>query len=221
MDIEKIKAILFDLDGVLVDSEPLHFEAHQKALEHFGIKLALEDYMDFGVAKGDDNLYQKTAEKYGVEIDKQEISKLKRQIYRDIFAEKGRLIDGIEESLKKFHAEYELALVSSGSKESIDFVLEKIGLKKYFKVVVTGDDVERVKPFPDIYLKAIKALAFEKEFCVAIEDSVTGIEAAKSAGIKCIAIPNEFTKNQDLSRADAMVEKLEDLNEGLIVAIKQ
>ena len=208
---ENIKAILFDFDGVIVDSEPLHFEAHKKALVDFGVDLTFDDYMDFGVSKGDNNLYEKVAQKYGVKIDKEVISKTKKQIYREIFDEKAELIPGILESLEKFSEKYDLAIVSSGVKSSIEYAIDKFNIGKYFKFVITGDDVERVKPFPDVYLKAIELLGHKKEDCVAIEDSETGLEAAKNAGIKCIAISNEFTRNQDFSRADMLLSSTKDL----------
>lgn len=208
---ENIKAILFDFDGVIVDSEPLHFEAHKKALKNFRVELTFEDYMDFGVSKGDNNLYEKVSQKYGVKIDKEVISKTKKQIYREIFDEKAELIPGILEALKKFSKRYDLAIVSSGVKSSIEYAIDKFDIGKYFKFVVTGDDVEKVKPFPDVYLKSIELLGLEKENCIAIEDSETGLEAAKNAGIKCIAIPNEFTKNQNFSSAEMLLSDIKEL----------
>lgn len=212
---QKIKAILFDLDGVLIDSEPLHFEAHKKAAAHYGIDLSLEDYMQFGVATGDDFLYGKMSEKFGVEINKDEISEMKKQHYREILDEKGKLMPGISEVLQKFSPEYELAIVSSGTSDSVEYVLAKFDIRKYFKAIITGDDVRNVKPFPDVYLKALEKLGISRDECVAIEDSATGIEAAKAAGIRCIAIPNDFTKNQDFSKADALLSEAGELGNHL------
>lgn len=216
MNQEKIKAILFDMDGVIVDSEPLHFEAHKKALEHFGIEMTLEDYIKHGVASGDDHIYEKMSEKSGKTIDKKEISAIKKQFYREIFDEKGKLIPGILEALQDFSKGYKLALVSSGTMNAIEYVLEKLNIKNYFSLIVCGEDVERVKPFPDLYLKAIELLNIKRENCIAIEDSATGISAAKEAGLKCIAIPNEFTKNQDLSRADIIMENIKEIDKNIL-----
>ena len=206
-----IKAILFDFDGVIVDSEPLHFEAHKKVLKTFGINLTLEDYMEFGIAKGDDNLYEKVPQKYEMKIDKEAMSKIKRLVYREIFNEKAKLIPGILETLKKFSKEYNLVIVSSGVGDTVRYGLKKLGVSEYFKFVITGDDAKEVKPAPDVYFKAIKLLGYNKENCIAIEDSETGIEAAKNAGIKCIAIPNDFTKKQDFSRADVILSSIKEL----------
>lgn len=213
----KIKAILFDLDGVIVDSEPLHFEAHKKALEYFGIELMLEDYLKFGLAKGDESLYKNISEKFDVPIDREKISSLKREYYKEIFNEKGMMVPGILEALQNFSRKYELAVVSSGL--LVGFVVDKFDIGKYFKIFVTGENIKRVKPFPDIYLEALEKMGLSKEECVAIEDSKTGVEAAKSAGIKCIAIPNEFTKNQDFSKADVVLSGIKEVNEDFIESI--
>lgn len=211
-----IKAIFFDMDGVLVDSEPLHFEAHKKALENFGVTLTLNDYMDFGVAKGDENLYEKAAQKYGVVIDEDKISEIKKQIYKEIFAHNGEIIDGVKETLAELFVKYDLAIVSSGAKDVVRYVLEKSELFEYFKFIVTGDDVKNVKPHPDVYLKAMELAGVNGDECVAIEDSQSGVEAAKNAGIRCIAIPNNFTKNQDLSLANQTVSSARELQKVIL-----
>ena len=215
MDNNKIKAVIFDMDGVIVDSEPLHFEAHKKALEKFGIELSLEDYMDFGVAQGDDNLYEKAAQKFDIKIDKEEISKLKKRIYREIFDQKAELRVGVLELIKILCKKYDLAIASSGTKDVVNHVVERFSLGDYFKVIVTGDDVERVKPYPDIYIKASQLLYASENECIALEDSETGVSAAKSAGIRCIAVPCDFTRSQNLSKADLILDDLEEVTNKL------
>ena len=160
-------------------------------------------------------MYEKVSQKYGIEIDRDAIDKTKKQIYKEIFDEKAELTPGILEKLDEFSKKYDLAVVSSGAGSSIKYAIEKLGIGKYFKVIVTGDDVERVKPFPDVYLKAIELLGLEKENCIAIEDSQTGLESAKNAGIKCIAIPNNFTKNQDFSKADVVLNNIKEIGDKL------
>lgn len=208
-----IRAILFDLDGVIIDSEPLHFEAHKEILKDYGIELTLDDYLDFGVAKGDDNLYRKVSERPGILLDKNKISKRKKQAYCKILDKKGKLMPGVLEILQDFSKKYDLAIVSSGIKASVEYVLEKFDIKKYFKIIIAGEDADRVKPFPDVYLKALEKLNYSKNECLAIEDSETGIKAANNAGLKCIAIPNEFTKNQDFSSADMLLSNINELKE--------
>lgn len=203
-----IKAIIFDLDGVLVDSEPIHFKAHRRALDSFGIHLTLDDYMDFGVAKGDLNLYTKASQKYVVAIDFEKIASLKKELYKNLINEKSELMDGVIEVLETLSQKYILAIASSGEKSAVSFILQKFDIEKYFDFIVTGNDVEKVKPNPDIYLKVVELMDLKKEECIAIEDSESGLIAAKEAGIKCVVVPCDFTKAQDFSRADIVIDKL-------------
>ena len=189
-----IKGVLFDLDGIIVDSEPLHFEAHQKALKQFGINITLDDYLEFGVAKGDASLFDEASKKYGVAIDKEKVSRLKKKLYKDIFCRKAAPREGVLDLFEDLSGKYTLAITSSGAKEVIGLVLEKLGLENKFETVVSGNDVERVKPFPDIYEKVLDLLGLESADCVAIEDSESGLLAAKGAKIKCIVVPCKFTK---------------------------
>ena len=202
----KIKAIIFDMDGVIVDSEPVHFEAHQKSLREFGMDLSLEEYLKFGVATGDKFLYENIAKKYpGKPISVKDIHIRKKEIYKELTKTKLELREGILKLLSDLSAKYRLAIASSGEKEIVMFVLEKFKIADYFEVIVTGGDIERVKPFPDVYLKAIEKLDLQKDECVAIEDSETGLRAAVSAGIICIAVPCTFTESQDFTGADVKV----------------
>jgi len=125
-------------------------------------------------------------------------------------------MDGVLETLEYLKDKYDLAIVSSGVRDINEFVMHKFNLEPYFKIVITGDDVERVKPFPDVYLKALETLGRKKEECVAIEDSQTGLDSAKSAGIACIVIPNNFTKAQDFSHADRVIADIKELRNYVI-----
>jgi HAD superfamily hydrolase (TIGR01509 family) len=212
-----IKSVLFDLDGVIVDSEPLHFEAHRKALKQFGINITIQDYMEFGVAKGDASLFEEASRKYGVEIDKEEVSKLKKELYRNIFRKRAAPREGFSDLIEKLGDDYTLAITSSGGRDTIEFVIEKFGLGSKFKTIISGDDVKRVKPFPDIYEKALNILGLGSADCIAIEDSESGLLAAKGANIKCIVVPCKFTRKQNFSKADFIFEELGEIIEAKIL----
>jgi putative hydrolase of the HAD superfamily len=208
-----IKAIIFDLDGVIVDSEPLHFEAHQKALKEFGMEISLKEYLAFGVATGDGFLYEKISEKYPEKIlSVADIRRRKKYIYKELSKDKLQLREGVADLLDKLSGNFVLTLASSGEKEIVEFVLDKFGLQNYFEIVISGNDVEKVKPNPDIYLKNVEKLGLDKKECIAIEDSQTGLRAAKAAGLKCIVVPCEFTQTQNFSEADVVFEKLTEIN---------
>ncbi|MDI6777985.1 MAG: HAD family phosphatase [Patescibacteria group bacterium] len=206
-----IKSVLFDLDGIIVDSEPLHFEAHQKALRQFGVNITIQDYMEFGVAKGDANLFEKVSKKYGVELNKEKVSKSKKKLYKEIFCEKAVPREGVLDLIKNFSERYALAITSSGAGDIIDFVIDKFSLGNKFKAIISGDDVKKVKPHPDIYEKALGLLELGSTDCIAVEDSESGLLAAKGAGIKCIVVPCDFTKEQNFSIADYIFEGFEEI----------
>lgn len=212
-----IKGVLFDLDGVIVDSEPLHFEAHQKALRQFGINITIQDYLEFGVAKGDASFFEEASKKYGIEIDKKKISRLKKELYKEIFQRYAKPRKGVLDLIENLSDRYILAITSSGSREIIEFVLDRFSLGRKFTTIISGDDVERVKPFPDIYEKALSLLKLRSVDCVAIEDSRNGLLAAKGAKIKCIVVPCEFTKTQDFSKADFIFDELGEIIDSKIL----
>ncbi len=207
------------MDGTIVDSEPLHFEAFKESFKQFGINLTMDDYMDFGVAKGDRELVEKLSEKYQIRIGMEKALKAKEKTYRIIFEKKTIPMKGALELIENLSQKYILAIASSGAGKNVYFVLKKLGILKYFHQVITADNVERLKPFPDIYEKSYKMLGLKKEECIAIEDSETGLASAKSAGLKCVAIPCKFTKNQNFSQADLILEDLSKITEEKIEAL--
>ncbi|MDO8241040.1 MAG: HAD family phosphatase [Candidatus Moranbacteria bacterium] len=207
----KISTIIFDLDGVIVDSEPMHFEAAKETMNEFGIKLTLEEYMEFGVAKGARNLFEKLSEKYKIDIDINRAFEIKKNKFQEIFEKNAFPRKGILELLESFEGKYTLAIASSGTRESVMFVLDKLNIANKFSLIVVAEDVSRVKPFPDIYNKTVQMLGVDKDYCVAIEDSATGVTAAKEAGIRCLAVPCEFTKNQNFSDAYVVLENIEQI----------
>lgn len=211
MNIEKIKAILFDMDGVLVDSEPLHFEAHRRALEKHGINITEEDYIQNGVSGGQRSFYEVMQIKYHKTVDVGEIKKEKKEIYGNLIGEI-ELFDGVKEILEDLSGKYRMAIVSTTHLEYIYKTLEHVGIRNYFETFSSAKELERGKPFPDVYLDALKKLNLNADECIAIEDSKNGVEAAKNAGIKCIAIPNKFTEKQDLSRADVKISEVIELS---------
>jgi HAD superfamily hydrolase (TIGR01509 family) len=210
-----VKAIIFDLDGVIINSEPIHFKASQKALQDFGIKITLEDYLQFGVSMGKLFFYEKISEKYKLKLNQIAVFRRKNDYFRKMFDEV-KLRNGIKTVLNSTYQKSALAICSSGARVNLDLSLKKFDLEKYFKVIVSGDEVRRVKPYPDIYLKAISKLGSKKKECIAIEDSHSGVVSAKNAGIICLAIPNKFTAKQDFSLADQIFKDMKMLSNHLL-----
>lgn len=214
MEKDNIKAILFDLDGTLVDSEPLHFEAHRRALAQHGIKITKEDYIQNGVSGGQRSFYEMMQIIYATPIDIDAVRKLKKEIYGDLIGEI-KLFEGVKEVLENLKEKYRLAIVSTTHMDYIRRTLKQVGIEEYFETFSSAKELERGKPFPDVYFDSLKKLGLAPCECIAVEDSRNGVEAAKNAGIRCIAIPNEFTRQQDFSKADVVVSNIKELSENI------
>lgn len=206
----KIKAVLFDMDGTLVDSEPLHFAAHKEALNHFGIEISKEEYILYGTSSSSKKFYAKISEMKGIEIDIAEAQKFKKELYAKTKSQM-KIMEGVIEVLESLKEKYLLAVVSSSNSENIKNTLTHAGIEKYFQVTIGGDEVKNGKPAPDGYLRVAELLGVNPDECVVVEDSINGVTAGKSAGMKTIAIPNEYTKIQDFSLADEICTNIKDL----------
>jgi len=196
------KAIIFDRDGVIIDSEPINLSSAIKAFKKQGIEITDEekkiiigthpvDYKDIFVKKYD--------------FDFTEYRKYKRALYL-----KGQktapLNKDIIKLIKKLHQQkVPLALVTSSSRNGTLDILQRAGIEKLFKTIVTFEDCENRKPAPDCYLLAAEKLDVKPSECLVFEDTQIGLEAAKQAGMTCYVIPGKITKEQDFSKADKII----------------
>ncbi|OGF44828.1 MAG: hypothetical protein A2231_12605 [Candidatus Firestonebacteria bacterium RIFOXYA2_FULL_40_8] len=191
-----IDAVIFDMDGVLTDSEPLINEAAITALKEYGVSAKEEDFLPF-VGAGDEKYIAGVAEKYGLKY-KSEMKARMYELYFELLPKKIKSFPGVKEllsALKK--AGKKIAVASSADRIKVEANLNGIGLAlSVFDQVVTGDDITRKKPDPEIFLIAAKKLNIPPEKCCVIEDAVNGVEASKAAGMKCIAITNSFSSEK-------------------------
>jgi len=139
------------------------------------------------------------------------LSKKKPMLIKWFSEQKLKYMPHAREAAEFFSSKFKIALCSGGPRDEVLLKLEKAELIQYFPVIVTGTDVERSKPFPDIYLRAKELIGLPAEECLAVEDTQYGLQAAKDAGLNCVAIPNEYSERQDFSRADMVVPSLKDL----------
>lgn len=208
-----IKAVIFDLDGLIVDSEPLHSKSIELALKHFGkTPVVKKGELLHIVGIAGDQSYIHLAEKNGL-IERFELVKLKRrEIYETLISKRLKPMRGTRKLINMLRKRnIKIALASSRNLKHLQMTLESLGLSNMFDVIVSPSPEIRIKPAPDIYLKTIKELKVKPEEIVVLEDSETGITAGKDAGLKVIAVPNLYTRNQDLSRADLIVSSLADI----------
>ena len=186
--------VLFDMDGVLVDSEPVILAAAIAGLKEYGVYAKPEDFIPF-IGAGEDRFIGGVAEKYGVEY-KVEMKKRVYEIYLDIVDSNLRVYDGVIELLRKLkRLGCRLALASSADRIKIDANLRVAGIEKHiFDAIISGEEVKEKKPSPEIYLKAAQRIGISPEKCIVVEDEVNGIISARAAGMKSIGITTSFDK---------------------------
>jgi len=194
-----INAVIFDLDGLLADTECLHCRAYQMALLEHGIELHEDDYSEhwvrFGKGIGDWLALR------GLKLDAHTLRLRKSQHYLDLLASSLRPMKGALEILNTWHGKRKIALASSSYRDAIDGVLAGLGIAHFFDIIVSGLDVPQVKPAPDIFLKAARDLGVPPAECLVLEDAEKGVIAAHLAGMHCIAVPSPYTRHHDFSKA--------------------
>ncbi len=203
-----IKGVLFDMDGVLVDSEAFICKAAIIMFSELGINVLPADFQPF-VGMGENRYIGGVAESYGIKVDIDLVKARTYEIYGKIV--KGNLLPrpGAHAFISKCSKKgLKLALATSADRIKMDINLKEIGLSRdVFHSVITGLDVENKKPFPDIYIKAAKSLGFSPRECLVVEDAVSGIKAGKAAGCRCLAVTSSFNA-AELKEADWIYESL-------------
>jgi HAD superfamily hydrolase (TIGR01509 family) len=207
-----IEAVVFDLDGLLLDSEQVWDEVRERLTKERGGRWhdrAQADMM--GMSSTEWTRYMH--EVLRVRDVPDEINRLVVERMEERYRERLPLVDGAVEAVRRIGERWPLALASSSNRELIDFALELMGVADLFRVTISSEEVERGKPAPDVYLEAARRLGIAPERAVAIEDSGAGIRAAKAAGMRLIAIPNpHFPPPEDLlESAEVVLDSLVEL----------
>jgi HAD superfamily hydrolase (TIGR01509 family) len=209
-----IQTVIFDMDGVIVDTEIVHRYAYFKQFEELNIEVPEEMYTSL-TGLSTRNTFQKLKEHFQLEHDVEDLILRKRAIFNDAFDSKEdlTLLEGVERLIKDFHQNgLQLIVASSASKVTIDRVFRRFELHQYFTHIVSGEDFPKSKPHPAIFEHAASLSVATKENCIVIEDSTNGVKAAKAAGILCIGYNSFHSKDQDLTLADFIVNHFDELN---------
>jgi beta-phosphoglucomutase len=215
-----LRAIIFDMDGVICDSEPLHMQAFQHVLKELGIVLTDEDYYDKYLACDDRGCFRAVLKVSGQPVpDGEALQKLidrKARYFDEQMKEHLIIYPGAESFVKKLGDKYPLALASGARRLEVEFVLKKAKIRGLFTAVVSADDVTEGKPHPESFLKALTILnerrlvdtpEIQPAQCLVIEDSIHGLAAAKAAGMKSAAVTTSY-KAEQLSAASTIIESL-------------
>lgn len=215
-----LKAVIFDMDGVLIDSEPLHYEANRLLLERkFNINLDYEYYKQY-IGSTVTYLWEKTrndliAEGHSElsEYDAMTLRNMADEIKEELINTDGYMeIDGAPAFVKSLKGRYKLAVASSSYLKNIERNVNNLDIADCFDELVSGTQVKNPKPSPDIFLLAAERLGVNPNECIVIEDSENGVIAAKAAGMACVGFINENSGNQNLSKADYLFESFDGID---------
>lgn len=208
-----LKAVLFDMDGVIVETEPLHRKAYFQLFEDLGIKVSEELYSSFTGASTK-KVCNILIEKHQLSASQEDLALIKRKYFKHYFYNDSdfNLLPGVKNLIENyFENKIKLVLASSASMMTIDMVFEKFDLEKYFIGKISGADLKESKPHPEIFLLAAEIANEPKQNCMVIEDSTNGIIAAHSAGIFCTAYKSEHSVGQQYEKADLVISDFSEI----------
>lgn len=200
-------AVIFDMDGVLLDSEPLHYEAVRLILEEQGVEFPLDDYFRY-LGTTLTSTWDDLCERYPITMPFDQFEARYNSDVLDQYLAGAPLIRGARELAAQLRdAGVPIAVASSSHRVWVDAALSGAGLREYFEQTTAGDEVSMGKPSPEIYLKAAEKLGFDPGHCIAVEDAPAGVESARAAGMKVVLVRSELTNDLDLA-SDWQVDDL-------------
>jgi len=208
-----LKAVLFDMDGVIVDTEPLHSKAYHLMFDAVNIDVSDELYASF-TGQSTISICRNLVSHFNLSKTPETLVTLKRKFFKEIFEtdEDLHLINGVLDLIKDYDNNgLTLVLASSASMMTINNVFTRFDLDQYFVAKLSGANLKASKPHPEIFIKASQASGYQKSECFVIEDSTNGINAAKAAGIYCIGFKSPHSRNQDYSKADLVISDFKEI----------
>ncbi len=215
------KAVLFDMDGVIVDTEPLHRKAYFQMFFDVNITVSEDLYASF-TGQSTFSICEQLVSHFNLPVSAHTLVDIKRDHFKYLFEHDKSLslIDGVLELIKDYHTNgMTLVLASSASMDNINRIFKRFDLDQYFKAKISGADLEASKPDPEIFIKAAELSEQKPNDCFVIEDSTNGIKAAKAAKLFCIAYKSPHSKGQDYNKADIIISDFNEINYNKLKAL--
>jgi beta-phosphoglucomutase len=213
-----VKAVVFDFDGVLADSEPLHLAAAQEVFASLGLTLTREEYYARYLGFDDETMFRALAGDRGWSLSPEQVAALvaeKARVFDRVIQGTDVLFPGAAECVERLAGEFPLAIASGALRHEIEMILKRARLDRHIKFIVASGDTPNSKPAPDPYARAAQLHAMPPAACVAIEDSRWGIESARAAGLRCVGITTTYPASE-LATADRVVSSLDEFSADLI-----
>jgi HAD superfamily hydrolase (TIGR01509 family) len=211
--------VIFDLDGVLIDSEGLYYRAYSEVLKPYGVTVSRAEYEEHWIALGNGPEY--IVEKHNLPISPDELRQLRSPVYLHLLETEVTLIPYVKAALTRLAPHFALTVATNTNREHLDYILHRFGLERFFPATVARQDYHGAKPHPDAFLTAAQKLGLTPAQCVVIEDTYKGVMAASNADMVCIAIPNEYTQHNDFSRANLVLPSLRELTLEVVHSLLQ
>lgn len=208
-----IKAIFWDNDGVLVDTERLYLQATQDVMAAAGRPLTESDYREYFLRQGTGAWHLLDG---ASEEDIRRLRTERNNRYSELLRAEACAIDGVEDVLRQLHGSYTMGIVTSSRRDHFEIIHARCNLLRHFDFVLTADELPRTKPHPDPYLIAVERAGVDPDECVAIEDSERGLASATAAGIRCIVIPTQLTAHADFSAATRVIDRIDEIPAALL-----
>jgi len=208
-----IRAIVFDFDGVLADSEPLHLRAYQEVLTPIGVTLTRDEYYARYLGYDDEGVFTKIASANGLRMDPEQIAGLieqKTRVFDDMMAAGEMLYPAARACVERMASRFPLGIASGALRHEIEAILRSGKLDRHFRFIVASGETPEGKPAPDPYRRAAELHGLPPDCCLAIEDSRWGIESARAAGLWCIGITSTYGR-EELRLADGVIDTLDQL----------
>lgn len=204
-----MKAIIFDMDGLMIDSERLYRQTQQDIARQYNKFMTEEIRMEMMGRKPIESL-RFFVNVLDIPKDPVELLEMRNDIMREKLKNELLPMPGLTHIIDTFHGKLKLAICTGAQEEFLDIVVDKLGIRDKFAILQNSDDIEHGKPDPEIYLKTCRRLALKPGECIVLEDSLNGVLAGKRAGCYVIAVPTEYTKSQNFETADFIAGNLFD-----------